>query len=522
MKTGKRLVYGLVIGLSLFVCLTSALADPYAILHNFGATGDGFQPYYGAPALSGSTLYGMTQGATLPNGDLVSGALYKINTDGSGYQILHTFKNLPPDGDGTSPRGSLTLSGSTLYGCCPYGGQPYIQVGGAVFKINTDGGGYQVLYSFGPGDVQCHPYGAPVISGSKLYGMTSSIDSGHFGEIFVMNTGGPNTPGVLHEFAGKPDDGAFPYGSLTLVGSTLYGMTSTGGRNGIDGGGSGYGVIFKVDTDGNNYQVLHHFEGFPNDGNNPTGSLTLVDNRLYGMTASGGSANGPGVIFSIGLNGNDYRVLLDLSTIGGIGGPLGSLTLAGSKLYGMTSGGGPGGASGVIFQINLDGTGFQILHGFMSSEGDGGLPMGDLTFSNSTLYGWTYAGGTNGAGVFFSYQPPVVPPTIAVDATSFTNSCLQGKNAPAQGFQIWNSGEQTLDYTITTDVAWLNINPNSGSSTGEPQSTTVNYLASSLKPGRYQGNITITAPGATNSPLVIPVSLKVVYHNLTWWPLLID
>ena len=34
----------------------------YSILHNFGDTGDGFQPYYGGPALSGSTLYGMTQG----------------------------------------------------------------------------------------------------------------------------------------------------------------------------------------------------------------------------------------------------------------------------------------------------------------------------------------------------------------------------------------------------------------------------------------------------------------------------
>lgn len=62
MRTGKRVVQGLVIGLSMFICLTGALADPYAILHNFGDTGDGFQPYYGGPALSGSTLYGMTQG----------------------------------------------------------------------------------------------------------------------------------------------------------------------------------------------------------------------------------------------------------------------------------------------------------------------------------------------------------------------------------------------------------------------------------------------------------------------------
>jgi hypothetical protein len=72
----------------------------------------------------------------------------------------------------------------------------------------------------------------------------------------------------------------------------------------------------------------------------------------------------------------------------------------------MTYGGGPGGASGVIFRLNPDSTGFQILHGFMSSLGDGGQPLGDVTFSGSRLYGWTYAGGSSGGGVFFSYQTP--------------------------------------------------------------------------------------------------------------------
>lgn len=361
MRTGKRFMPGLVIGISMFICMTSALANPadsqsaaYSILHNFaGGAGDGWQPCYGAPVLSGSTLYGFTA----------------------------------------------------------YGGTPYIQVGGAVFKINTNGTGYQVLYSFGGGSGnQCHPYGTPVISGSKLYGMTSSNDSGLYGEIFALNTDGPGVPQVLHQFGGKTSDGAFPYGSLTLVGSKLYGMTSAGGSGGTSGGGSGYGVIFSINTDGNGYQVLHNFAGYPNDGNNPTGSLTLVGSKLYGMTAGGGKSNGPGVIFSINLDGTGYQVLFDFSSTS-TGGPKGSLTLSGGKLYGMTSGGGPGGASGVIFRVNPDGTGFKILHGFMSSLGDGGQPLGDLTFSGSRLYGWTYAGGSGG-GVFFSYQVPQSDPAI--------------------------------------------------------------------------------------------------------------
>lgn len=153
--------------------------------------------------------------------------------------------------------------------------------------------------------------------------------------------------------------------------------------------------------------MLHEFAGKPDDGAIPYGSLTLVGSKLYGMASGGGASNGPGVIFSMNLDGSGYQVVVDFSNVSGaIGGPYGSLTLWGGKLYGMTSGGGPGGASGVIFRLNPDGTGFQILHGFMSSAGDGGDPLGDVTFAGSRLYGWTYAGGSSGKGVFFSYQTP--------------------------------------------------------------------------------------------------------------------
>jgi uncharacterized repeat protein (TIGR03803 family) len=395
----------LLIGISMSICLTGLLVNPsdaqssYAILHNFGGTDDGFQPYYGGPALSGSALYGMTQGG---GGEDSSGVLYRINTDGTGYLILHRFKDLPPTGDGTVPRGGLTLSGSTLYGCTPYGGTA--SIGGTVFKINTDGSGYQMLYTF-PSEVpdQCHPYGAPVVSGDTIYGMTSSSDTSLKGEIFAMSTsGGP--PLVLHQFAGKPDDGATPYGSLTLLGSRLYGMTYTGGHNGIDGGGSGYGVIFAIDTDGKNYEVLHHFAGYPDDGGHPYGSLTLVGSKLYGMTSNGGPTGG-GVIFAMNLDGGGYQVICDLGSLT-LGGPSGSLTLWGSKLYGMASMGGTGGGSGGIFRINPDGSGYQTLHIFMPSQGDGGQPLGDLTCAGSRLYGWTYANGSHNGGVFFSCQIP--------------------------------------------------------------------------------------------------------------------
>jgi uncharacterized repeat protein (TIGR03803 family) len=280
MQTGKRLVYGLVIGISMCICLAALLAHPsdsqaapYSILHNFiGGPGDGSAPWYGAPVLSGSSLYGMTAGG----GEFWSGGvLYKVNVEGTGYQILHDFGY---DGfDGTAPRGSLSLSGSILYGFTAYGGG---YNGGTFFTIDTSGGGYQVLRRFRMDDEQCIPYGAPVISGSTLYGMHSSSSlAPRYGAIFAMNLEGGDYR-LLHEFAGKPDDGAVPYGSLTLVGSRLYGMTYTRGKYGIDGGGSGHGVIFSINTDSSDYKVLHHFEGYPTDGRHPYGALTLVGSKL--------------------------------------------------------------------------------------------------------------------------------------------------------------------------------------------------------------------------------------------------
>src|SRR6202012_5707166 len=72
--------------------------------------------------------------------------IFRINTDGSGYTNLHTF-NL--NSDGVNPLGVLFQgSDGALYGTTSLGGT---NGGGVVFKINTDGNGYQVLHSFGAG-----------------------------------------------------------------------------------------------------------------------------------------------------------------------------------------------------------------------------------------------------------------------------------------------------------------------------------------------------------------------------------
>ena len=106
------------------------------------------------------------------------------------------------------------------------------------------------------------------------------------------------------------------------------------------------------------------------------------------------------------------------------------------------------------------------------------------------------------------------PPAIALNPTTLSPQCAQTTNAPSQTFQVWNSSDQTLNYTITKNQSWLSVGPTTGSSTGpgNQQTHTVTYSTSALAQGDYYATITITAnaPGASNTPQTIAVHLSVL------------
>ena len=313
----------------------------------------------------------------------MAGVLGNPSVSQAAYAILHSFGG---GSDGANPLGSLNLSVfTTLYGMTS--GEDNGGDSGTILQINTDGTGYQVLHSFGHGD-GADPQGSLTLSGFTLYGMTRFGGADGLGTIFKINTEGTGYQ-VLHSFGRAANDGTNPYGSLTPSGATLYGMTEAGGV-------VGYGTIFQIYTDGSGYQVLHSFDY--GDGADPQGSLTLLGFTLYGMTRFGG-ANGLGAIFKVNTEGTGYQVLHSFGGGNDGANPLGSLTLSGFTLYGMTHGEDNGGDYGTIFQINTDGTGYQVLHSF--GYGDGARPYGSLTLSGSTLYGMTSNGGAYGYGTVF-------------------------------------------------------------------------------------------------------------------------
>src|SRR5207249_9416819 len=73
------------------------------------------------------------------------GILFRIDKDGTGYQVLHRFKQTEPSGH--SPWGGFVEgSDGAFYGVTRKGGA-YDR--GAVFKINKDGTGLMVVHLFG-------------------------------------------------------------------------------------------------------------------------------------------------------------------------------------------------------------------------------------------------------------------------------------------------------------------------------------------------------------------------------------
>ena len=144
--------------------------------------------------------------------------------------------------------------------------------------------------------------------------------------------------------------GAQPYGDLTLVGSTFYGMTATNYTN--LAGPYGQGTVFSLPLTGGTPTTLASFN--ETNGGLPYGSLTLSadGSTLYGMATFGGVTNN-GTIFSLPVTGGTPTVLASFNNTDG-GNPYGSLTLIGSNLYGMTSVGGAHG-DGTIFSIPVTG-----------------------------------------------------------------------------------------------------------------------------------------------------------------------
>ncbi len=101
------------------------------------------------------------------------------------------------------------------------------------------------------------------------------------------------------------------------------------------------------------------------------------------------------------------------------------------------------------------------------------------------------------------------PPEIWVSTQQLTFSGEEEDSNPdSQTISIKNTGTATLEYEITKDAFWLDVNPNSGTvKTGE-STHTISVDTGGMSHGSYSGTITITDPDATNNPQHVNVTLE--------------
>ena len=103
-------------------------------------------------------------------------------------------------------------------------------------------------------------------------------------------------------------------------------------------------------------------------------------------------------------------------------------------------------------------------------------------------------------------DPP--PPGLGVSPTTLSFTATTGGSDPtAKTTSVTNTGSGTLSFTTSTGTdTWLAASPASGSA---PATVTVSPHITGLAAGTYDGTVTITASGATNSPASVAVHLVV-------------
>lgn len=277
-----------------------------------GARPSGGMSLAGNGKLYGMTTYGGSQGL---------GVLFEYDPATNTYTKKKDFTS--PNGQ--NPTGDLTLaSNGKFYGLLPTN---FEVPSGYLFEYDPATDALTSKISFNTS-----------ADGRRPDGTLTQTDNG---KLYGTAAGGINEGGVLFEydpatnaytkkidFSGSADlsessIGTSPVGKLALTADgKLYGMTTFGGYK-VNFNNT-TGTIFSFDPATGVLTRKHRF-GCANgacyaDGFNPRGSLVLSpDNKLYGMTSSGGQSSLYGVVFEFDPATSVYTKKIDFTQANGAG-----------------------------------------------------------------------------------------------------------------------------------------------------------------------------------------------------------
>ena len=191
----------------------------------------------------------------------------------------------PSVADGQQPQCELVQdSTGGLFGTATVSGA---QNFGTVFRIEPDGAGFTVLHSFTGGAEGQNPMsGVMIASDGRLYGTTSRRFGSFAGCIYRLNTDGTGFQ-VLKSFPLSGSGPKVPKPVLVEApDGLLYGAAQSGGI-------ADKGAIFRIGKEGDRFEILHEFGISVTDGQIPSAAFTPVgDGSFLGVTEAGGEGNG--------------------------------------------------------------------------------------------------------------------------------------------------------------------------------------------------------------------------------------
>ena len=144
-----------------------------------------------------------------------------------------------------------------------------------------------------------------------------------------------------------------------------------------------------------------------------------------------------------------------------------------------------------------------------------------VTVSRDGLSGGTYNGtitiASNGGDETIAVTMTVEdPPVLYVNPRLLDFSV----SLTVKTFQIENTGDGTLDWTLTENESWLTINVTSGQTQTETDIISVTVSREGLDPGTYTGTISVTSNGG-NSAVTVTMEVEAV-PELTVTPKSLD
>ena len=286
---------------------------------------------------------------------------------------------------------AISLRAQTyFYGTTSEGGANGL---GTIYRVDQNGQNFEKVFDFSTSTGGTPFSGLTLAENGKLYGFTTTDGQ-------IVNPGAVGALGSFYEFDPVTENFAvIQYiDDKSAIGNTFYNAPTKGNGNLLYMASQNFefdivGVLSSYDVSSQTFTVLDTFDA---TFGQPKSKLLLAsDGDLY-VTTSNGGANSEGAVVKFDVSGGVLSVLHssdwaeeganDYSNVQNNE----LFEASNGALYGSSFGGGINLSLGMLYTINKDGSGYNIIYSMSAGvSGEGFRPQGGFVENNGFLYSTT-------------------------------------------------------------------------------------------------------------------------------------